>query len=205
MAVGRYLITSTSQIKPSVLKQLTSRGADGRDGAPGAPGPAGMGGATGPAGVAGPAGAVAGYSATSKGVPIALDGGTGPSPAPTILVSMRLPSGNYIASGQAVLNIFDAGGPSSWTFNCTLTDTPDVGSTVSDAANWQVVPNGAFYGTPPFGINTLSFDLAVSSPDSPSTLSISCRAFGFNFTPNPATSGSSPDSVVTAIQTTNNN
>jgi hypothetical protein len=49
-AASRFLITSTKQISPKVLKAL--RGANGKNGAPGATGPAGPAGA----GVAGPAG-----------------------------------------------------------------------------------------------------------------------------------------------------
>jgi hypothetical protein len=54
LAAGHYLLTSTSQIKPSVLHQL--HGATGARGATGAQGPAGALGATGSQGPAGPTG-----------------------------------------------------------------------------------------------------------------------------------------------------
>jgi len=53
-AATHYLITSTSQIKPSVLKKL--KGDPGPSGAPGAAGAQGAKGATGPQGPAGPQG-----------------------------------------------------------------------------------------------------------------------------------------------------
>jgi hypothetical protein len=56
-AAGKYVITSTKQISPKVLKSLKgAAGAKGATGAAGAAGPAGAGGA-GPAGPQGPAGA----------------------------------------------------------------------------------------------------------------------------------------------------
>src|ERR1700723_272580 len=56
-AAGRYVITSTKQISPKVLKSLQGKaGKPGANGAAGPQGPAGAGGAVGPAGPAGPTG-----------------------------------------------------------------------------------------------------------------------------------------------------
>ncbi len=70
-AASKYLITSTKQISPKVLKALQGKagkaGANGANGAPGAPGPVGPAGPQGPAGAAGAKGenGAAGTSVTS--------------------------------------------------------------------------------------------------------------------------------------------
>ncbi|KRF37598.1 hypothetical protein ASG94_09945 [Nocardioides sp. Soil805] len=68
MAAGKYIITSKSQIKPSVVKQLKGKtgktgatGATGAQGPTGARGPTGATGATGPQGPQGPAGSARGW------------------------------------------------------------------------------------------------------------------------------------------------
>jgi hypothetical protein len=61
-AASHYLITKTSQIKPSVLGSL--KGKAGPAGPKGAPGATGAAGPTGPAGAQGPAGATGANGAT---------------------------------------------------------------------------------------------------------------------------------------------
>ncbi len=78
-AAGKYLITSTKQISPKVLKSLKgAAGAKGVAGAAGSAGPAGAVGGTGPAGSQGPAGPA---GPTGKEGPAGKEGKEGPAGA----------------------------------------------------------------------------------------------------------------------------
>jgi hypothetical protein len=91
-AASRYIITSTRQISPKVLKTLK--------GAAGAAGKAGATGATGPVGPAGPAGA-AGTAGTAGAAGTA--GGTGPAGAS--VVSKTIPPGAACAAGGSEFTV----------------------------------------------------------------------------------------------------
>lgn len=65
LAANHYLIHSTKQISPAVLKKLT--GKTGKTGQPGSAGPAGPAGAAGKAGETGPAGTAQAFGAATVG------------------------------------------------------------------------------------------------------------------------------------------
>jgi hypothetical protein len=78
VAATHYLITSTKQISPKVLKELKKPGANGAAGPAGAAGPQGAAGANGTAGAQGPLGVVGATGPKGVPGPQGLEGETGP-------------------------------------------------------------------------------------------------------------------------------
>jgi hypothetical protein len=121
---------------------------------------------------------------------------------PTVLVSKQLPAGHFIANGQAVITVLDQ--PHPWDVWCYLIDTPDTGTPVSDFAEWQGVPQGSKVLIPNnLATNTLGFTLAIDSPNSASTLTISCTGFAEFSAPGIAVNLYGMGTL-TAVQTTAN-
>ncbi len=92
MAARHYLITSTSQIKPSVLKSL-----HGAHGAPGQPGPAGQAGPQGPQGTPGPQGEPGPSDVSSLTIMRAPDVKVAPGKEGTSVATC--PAGSHVVSG----------------------------------------------------------------------------------------------------------
>jgi hypothetical protein len=223
-AATHYLITSTSQIKPSVLAAIerAARGQAGLAGPPGAQGPAGppgpqggpgqagpeglqgAAGATGPSGVAGASGAFGlgpGYSATGgvsfAGYPATPDYPQTPS-APTTIASRRLPPGYFLASASVKLQILaEAGSNAEWQGTCFLTDTPDAGTVTSDSAQLWVIPDKFEpASSDDYWDETVALNAAISSPASSSTLAVTCQTD--TVFPTPATPANVPGLGVNA-------
>jgi collagen triple helix repeat protein len=210
LAASGYLITSTGQLTPSVLAKIESatNGQEGPQGRKGEQGPTGDVGATGPTGASGAPGspgangAVAGYSASGGNV--AFSGAHNSSP--TTGASMTLPPGNYIASGHVNLNLVDfASSTPEANGTCQLVDTPNVGQTVMDTDHWSLLINNYGMLIPNYALDTLAFNMAISSPNSPSTLSISCQTVDAQLPVTWSARSAMSDSVVTAVQTSANN
>lgn len=158
IAAQHYLINSTRQISPKVLKELRGKtGSSGRAGAPGAPGTPGAPGGPGPQGPegkTGPNGAVAGFSAV-QGSRVAL------TEEKTILTK-QLPAGSFIASASVTASGSDEKEIRSAGVLCELTD----GTSVSGEWVATVEPTLAAAGS-------ISLHLAFTRPGA-STLALSC-------------------------------
>jgi hypothetical protein len=141
LAADHYLITSTGQIKPSILKKLRgAKGATGLTGAQGAIGARGPVGAQGPAGAqgqTGPSGSSAsGYAASGESV------NELPSSF-TTLVSKQVAPGSYVVSAKTWI-VASSKTPVRAGALCFLFDSP-IGHAVGegtpiDSGSWAGVP-----------------------------------------------------------------
>jgi hypothetical protein len=165
----------------------------------GANGKSGTNGANGAAGTNGANGAVAGYSTTgAEGVEIL----TGSEEHPVTVASLSLPAGNFIVQGDAYVFLRDEESTAEILGICGLVDTNSVGQGVATQnVGWvETVTRPFFFGY--VADVMLPLALAVSSPEHASTVALNCY-------PETATSTGnfhvvSDDSVITAIQTTQN-
>jgi hypothetical protein len=130
VAAGRYLITSTNQISPKVLKKLTGRpgatGPRGAQGATGSTGPQGATGSTGAQGAVGPAGApgTVGPQGPSHGYST---GFTDSNPVTMTsagedhtLMSLSVASGSYIVVARLQGITGGDGGGNDFRYDCVL-------------------------------------------------------------------------------------
>jgi hypothetical protein len=207
-AASRYLITSTSQIKPSVLAKIehsVSREPRTQADIPGPRGPIGPAGPAGaPGGSAGGVLAPAGFSASSSDVAM-----VDQPNAETAGAAVQLPAGYFIANGAVTVSLTDANSDGDYLVTCSLTDSPGSGPSTTTTAQWDALTDWRSFAllVPDTAENTLPLTEAIDSPTSASTLSITCDAS----TEGP--SGVGPlvgpidafiSSAVTAIQTSGN-
>jgi hypothetical protein len=139
IAAKHYLITSESQIKPSVLRSL--HGANGKRGPRGLPGPSGAPGATGAQGATGPAGpgAVALRFARHQ------DPAVAPVPTYTVgTVGSVTVSAQCVASGSNLPIItVSVAGPSDATVLHTASNEPDTGGSFTTTQTWHRLASDA--------------------------------------------------------------
>jgi hypothetical protein len=194
-AAHHYLIVSTKQIKPSVLKKLHgakgARGASGANGLNGTNGAVGAVGATGPTGVAGANGAVAGYFAQTS-VTTAFTGGTGVS-----ILTKNLPAGNYVLNGNETFLAASTSASTQFEVSCTLSDS--AAGTPTDTGVFEGLTNIIVFIIPT-NSNSVSMTLAINTT-APSTAKIACSDVsngGNTYQVNNA------NAALSAVQTTTN-
>jgi hypothetical protein len=171
VAASHYLINSTRQIRPSVLRYL-----HGRNGANGLNGRSGINGKNGISGANGKNGAAAGYYARQGSTPIYITGNTQSNPA--TIAQKFLPAGNFLVSStvQVDMSASAAGGYASVT--CTLLDgSSSQQATFTSALGTRVGGFGASGEMP--------LQIAVGSPYGASTVTLNC------VTPSGSSSGAS--------------
>lgn len=165
-AAGRYLITTTGQIKPTVLAQLNGRrGRQGKAGKQGAAGPAGVKGETGPAGLKGETGSTGAKGQTGATGDTGETGPAGPegkAGESVKITKLNGEAGGCKEGGVELSNKLGKGvacnggaGDGSGGYTETLPE----GKT--ERGYWSVSTAGATYFGPYSGIATISFPVPV--------------------------------------------
>jgi hypothetical protein len=199
IAAKHYLISSTNQINPKVLKKLRGNhgntgntGASGPQGRTGSAGTAGAPGAPGVPGAPGANGAVAGYSASyHEGLGIDIkEGGEIP------VLSKTIPAGHYLVSAKVLVVAQSGGSTGSVEPECELDEE---GKTIDYSQATATLPQSS--AGVHVGAATLTMVDAVNT-STPTTLSVNCETT--------ANSTIEPEKVIAvearlqAVQTTNN-
>jgi hypothetical protein len=189
-ASHHYLIISTNQIKPSVLKKL-----HGARGARGANGTDGTNGASGATGATGPSGAVAGIVASKSS---AVDFTAGTLGHPTTILTLSLPAGNFLVNAKAVVTASKSTAPNTTDYvsdTCQLFD-----GSATDTAWFDTAFTGENALGNYFGRTTLATEIAVSS-SSASTTTLACDELSSAGT---GIASSAEYTQIQAVQTTAN-
>ncbi|HWX44870.1 MAG TPA: hypothetical protein VNY52_06075 [Solirubrobacteraceae bacterium] len=188
LAAKHYLINSTGQINPKVLKKL--RGRTGLRGIPGVEGP------TGPAGPAGPGGAIGGSKAfnTNSG-----EGILSFSPlvnTPETVATLSLPAGKFSVVGKLIAEN-DESSNEPYIVRCELL----LGKTLIDSG-YSGVALGEGGKVPPQANRHYLVLAGDGSLSSPGTAEIVCKVHldGVESGPPAAASGKYMDRSITAIQ-----
>ncbi|HEV7938569.1 MAG TPA: hypothetical protein VGP18_11180 [Solirubrobacteraceae bacterium] len=152
-AAGKYLVTSTKQIKPSVLAQL--KGKAGAPGAAGAQGPAGPAGAQGPAGANGKDGAAGANGTNGK------DGAAGTSATATKYSGKECKEGGLEVKSASAPAYVCNGSP--WTAGGVLPEGK------SEYGHWAVdgMASQGRVGLSPTVVVPISFNIPLENAPTP--------------------------------------
>jgi hypothetical protein len=164
LAAKHYLINSTNQINPKVLKKLESkRGNTGKTGANGPQGTPGAAGAAGAPGAPGANGAVAGYSASEIGPSIDITN------SEKTIVSKTLPAGHYIVSAKVLTIALSEGSTGAVETECELNHEGEILDYSQATATLPLLIASEYTGAA-----TLALDVALNTTKS-TTLSVVCE------------------------------